>query len=382
MIYLDNAATSYPKPQTVINAVKNSFLNYGANPGRSGHKLSVRTACEVYETRELLNDFFDGYGGEFVSFTANCTEALNIAIKGILKPGDHVVISSFEHNSVTRPLYDLQKQGLITYSVFAVSDDLSETLVNFENAIKSNTKLCVVTAVSNVFGRILPLKELGELAHKSGVLFFVDGAQGAGVIPLSMKKMHIDCLCIPGHKGLLGPMGTGAMLHSGRDFTPLIQGGTGSRSFDLSQPSEYPDRLESGTLNVPGICGLKQGIKVVKSMGVERIFKEENYICNAIFNGLKNIKSVKLYEEKRDSESFAPVLSFNIDGKHSETVCSMLDKNSVAVRGGFHCSPLAHNFMGTKQTGTVRISPSFMTDKKDINKLLNLIRKIAINEFI
>ncbi len=382
MIYLDNAATSYPKPQSVINAVKNSFMHYGANPGRSGHQLSVKTAGEVYETRELLNEFFDGYGGEFVSFTANCTEALNKAIKGILKEGDHVVISSFEHNSVVRPLYALQEQGLITYSVFDVSDDLSETLFNFKKAIKSNTKLCVVTAVSNVFGRILPLKELSEIAHKSGALFFVDGAQGAGVIPISMKKMHIDCLCIPGHKGLLGPMGTGALLHNGQDFTPLVQGGTGSRSFDLSQPSEYPDRLESGTLNVPGICGLKQGIKVVKSLGVEKIFDEERCICNEIFDGLKNIKGVKLYEEKRTRKSYAPVLSFNIKGMHSENVSAILDRHSVAVRGGFHCSPLAHSFMGTKQTGTVRISPSFMTDKKDINILLNLIRKIAIKEFI
>ncbi len=382
MIYLDNAATSYPKPQLVINAVKNSFINYGANPGRSGHKLSVKTAGEVYETRELLNEFFDGYGAEFVSFMSNCTEALNVGIKGILKAGDHVVISSFEHNSVVRPLQALSDKGLITYSIFDVSDNKQETLENFKKTLKSNTKLCVVTAVSNVFGRILPLAELGEIAHESGVLFFVDGAQGAGVIPISMKKMNIDCLCIPGHKGLLGPMGTGAILHSGLDFYPIIQGGTGSRSFDLSQPPEYPDRLESGTLNVPGICGLKQGLKVVKSMGVERIFTEENFICNEIFNGLKNIKNVKLYEDVRTKNAYAPVLSFNIEGMHSEKVSAILDRHSVAVRGGFHCSPLAHDFMGTKQTGAVRISPSFRTDKKDINILLNLIRKIAINEFI
>ncbi len=382
MIYLDNAATSYPKPQAVVNAVKNSFINYGANPGRSGHKLSVKTAGEVYETRELLNEFFDGYGGEFVSFTANCTEALNIAIKGILEAGDHVVISSFEHNSVVRPLQYLSDMGLITYSIFEVGDNKQETIDNFKNALKSNTKLSIVTAVSNVFGRVLPLEELGKIANEKGVLFFVDGAQGAGVVPISMEKMHIDCLCVPGHKGLLGPMGTGAILHKGLDFSPLIQGGTGSRSFDLSQPSEYPDRLESGTLNVPGICGLKQGINTVKSIGVERIFAEENFICNEIFNGLKNIKNVKLYEEERSNNIYAPVLSFNIEGMHSEKVNAILDSYSIAVRGGFHCSPLAHNFMGTKQTGTVRISPSFRTSKKDINILLNLIRKIAFKVFI
>ncbi|MBR4286210.1 MAG: aminotransferase class V-fold PLP-dependent enzyme [Clostridia bacterium] len=382
MIYLDNAATSYPKPRTVVNAVKNSFINYGANPGRSGHKLSVKTALEVYEAREILNEFFDGYGGEFVSFTSNCTEALNVAIKGVLTNGDHVVISSFEHNSVTRPLHFLKEKGLISYSVFDVCDSTEKTIENFKNAIKPNTKLAVVTAVSNVFGRILPLEELGEIAKNKGVLFFVDGAQGAGIIPINMKKMNISCLCIPGHKGLLGPMGTGAILHNGMNFLPLIQGGTGSRSFDLLQPSEYPDRLESGTLNVPGICGLKEGVRVVKSMGVDRIFEEENFICNEIFKGLKNIKNVNLYEENRMKNNYAPVLSFNIEGKHSESVSAILDKHGIAVRGGFHCSPLAHNFMGTKQTGTVRISPSVRTDKKDINILLNLIRKIAFNEFI
>ena len=165
MIYLDNAATSFPKPQTVINAVKNSFINYGANPGRSGHALSVKTAMEVYEARELLNEFFDGFGGEFVSFTANCTQALNMGIKGILKKGDHVVISSFEHNSVVRPIYALSEEGFITYSVFDVSDNVDETLVNFKKCLQNNTKLCVVTAVSNVFGRILPLEKLGEIAH-------------------------------------------------------------------------------------------------------------------------------------------------------------------------------------------------------------------------
>ncbi len=382
MIYLDNAATSYPKPQSVINAVKNSFINYGANPGRSGHKLSVKTAGEIYETRELLSEFFDGYGGEYVSFTVNCTQALNTAIKGILNKGDHVVISSFEHNSVVRPIHALSEKGLIAYSVFDVSDNIEETLDNFKKSIQNNTKLCVVTAVSNVFGRILPLEKMGEIAHKSGVLFFVDGAQGAGIVPLSMKKMHIDCLCVPGHKGLLGPMGTGALLHNGLDFSPLIQGGTGSRSFDLSQPAEYPDRLESGTLNVPGICGLKQGVKAVDSIGVSNIFKEETRICNEIFNGLKNIGGVKLYEEKRTGSTYAPVLSFNVGTRHSEEVSAILDKNFVAVRGGFHCAPLAHDFMGTKSGGTVRISPSFKTSKKDINILLNLIRKIAINDFI
>lgn len=382
MIYFDNAATSYPKPQSVINAVKNSFVCYGGNPGRSGHTISVKTANEVYETREMLNEFFDGYGGENVAFTVNCTQALNTAIKGVLNQGDHVLVSSFEHNSVIRPIHALAQAGIITYSVFEVYDDVDKTLECFRKAVRPDTKLCVVTAVSNVFGYILPLKELGLASKEKGIHFFVDGAQAAGVLPISMKKMNIDCLCIPGHKGLLGPMGTGAILHNGIELKPLIHGGTGSRSFELLQPLDYPDRLESGTLNVPGISGLKQGIKVVKSMGVQNIFNEENRICNDIFSGLKNIKGVKLYEENRMGKGFAPVLSFNIGNMHSERVSALLDRHSIAVRGGFHCSPTAHNFMGTKQTGTVRISPSYMNSEKDIKILLNLVRKIAINDFI
>lgn len=382
MIYFDNAATSYPKPQSVINAVKNSMVLYGANPGRSGHAFSVKTAEAVYETRNALDVFFDGYGSEFVCFTVNCTQALNTALQGVLNEGDHVVISSLEHNSVARPIHTLKEKGIITYSVFSVSEDKEETLENFKNSFACNTKLCVVTAVSNVFGNILPLKELSDIAHERGAYFFVDGAQGAGVIPISMKKDGIDCLCIPGHKGLLGPMGTGALLHNNIDFKPLMQGGTGSASFDLNQPASFPERLESGTLNVSGICGLRQGIKVVGDIGIKNIAAKENAVCREIYDGLKRIKGVKVYGDRTKEGVYAPVIAFNVNGLHSEQVAAMLDRGGVAVRGGFHCSPLAHTSMGTAETGAVRISPSFGTSKKDINILLNLIGKIAIKDFI
>ncbi len=382
MIYFDNAATSYPKPQSVINAVRNSMVFYGANPGRSGHAFSVKTAETVFETRDLIDGFFEGYGSEFVCFTGNCTQALNTAIKGILNKGDHVVISSLEHNSVTRPVHVLKERGIVTYSVFNVCEEPSETLENFKNAFTRNTKLCVVTAVSNVFGNILPLRKLSRIAHGMGAYFFVDGAQGAGVIPISMKNDGIDCLCIPGHKGLLGPMGTGALIHNNVDFKPFVEGGTGSASFDLMQPKDFPERLESGTLNVPGICGLKQGVREVNRMGIDNIFRKESEICREIFEGLKSIKGVKMYTRNFDKKTYAPVISFNVAGLHSEEVSAMLDRGGVAVRGGYHCAPLAHVSMGTKDTGTVRISPSFRTSKKDINILLNLVRKIAIKENI
>ncbi len=378
MIYLDNAATSYPKPVEVVEAVKNSMIFYGANPGRSGHDFSVKTAEEVFLTRSKINDFFNGYGSEYVSFFSNCTYALNIAIKGIVKKGNHIVISSLEHNSVLRPVYALKMSGIADFTVFKVDENEEILLNNFRKSFRKNTKLCVVTAVSNVFGNILPLKKMSDIAHKNGALFFVDGAQGAGVVDIEMKTMGIDCLCVPGHKGLLGPMGTGALLHKNLQFSPIVQGGTGTSSFDYTQPSGYPERLESGTLNVPGICGLKKGIETVENIGVSEIFERESDLCELLFYGLKQMPNIKLYREDYNRKKYAPIVTFNVKNYHSEHFSSLLNDNGFAVRGGYHCSPLAHKFYGTEKVGAVRVSPSFNTEEKDIKNLLNLIRKIAI----
>ncbi len=377
MIYLDNAATSYPKPQEVINAVNKAFYRYGANPGRSGHNMSIATAGEVYKCRQLLNEFFNGYGNEYVSFFPNCTYALNTAIKGIVKKGDHIVISSLEHNSVARPVYKLKASGICDFSVFNVSQTTEETLENFKASFNEKTKLCVVTAVSNVFGNILPLKELAEIAHQHNSCFFVDGAQGAGVVEIDMQKQGIDCLCVPGHKGLLGPMGTGALLHKNLDFNTIFEGGTGTASFSLEQPNEYPERLEGGTLNVPGICGLAKGVEVVGKVGRENIFKRETRLSQELFYGLKTVPNVILYRSEYDEKNYAPLVSFNVKNKHSELVAEMLNKQGFAVRGGYHCAPLAHISYATKDVGAVRISPSFNNTEKEINNLLNFVRKIA-----
>ncbi len=382
MIYLDNAATSYPKPFEVIRSVNAAFSLYGANPGRSGHDMSVASASQVFKTREKLNDFFNGEGSEFVSFFPNCTYALNIAIKGAVNEGEHIVISSMEHNSVSRPVYSLKSKGFADFSVFKVSDNPAETVENFKAAFQKNTRLCVVTAVSNVFGNILPLKELSEIAHSRGALFFVDGAQAAGCIELDMKKQGIDCLCVPGHKGLMGPMGTGALLHKNLSFSPVIYGGTGVNSFEPLQPENYPERLESGTLNVPGICGLMKGVEYVEGYGIKNIFKKETGLCKMLFEELKGLNGVVLYREEYDEKSFAPLVSFNIKGLHSEQVAEYLNRNSVAVRGGYHCSPFAHISKGTQDVGAVRVSPSVNNTQKDIKILLNLVRKIAFHKFI
>ena len=378
MIYFDNAATSFPKPFEVIKTVNSAFNLYGANPGRSGHNLSISAANQVYLCRDALNRFFNGYGAEFVSFFPNCTYALNAAIKGIINKGDHIIISSLEHNSVLRPVHKLKEENIADYSIFKVGETNDETIENFKKCFKNNTKLCVVTAVSNVFGNILPLEDLSAIAHEKGAYFFVDGAQVAGVIELDMKKQRIDCLCVPGHKGLLGPMGTGALLHKNLEFSTIIEGGTGSKSFDFCQPETYPERLESGTLNVPCICGLRKGVEIVEKMGVKRIFAKETKFSEAIFNGLKATPKVILYREKYDAPNFAPLISFNVENLHSEQVSAYLNEHGIAVRGGFHCSPLAHISNGTQKQGAVRISPSIYNREKDINFLLNLLRKIAI----
>lgn len=378
MIYLDNAATSFPKPPEVIKAVDLSMKLYGANPGRSGHKMSVDAAFQVYKCREVLDSFFNGYGAEYVSFFPNCTYALNTAIKGIVKKGEHIIISSLEHNSVLRPVHKFKEDGLADYSAFSVGKTHEEAIENFRQAFKENTSLCVITAVSNVFGNILPLSDLSEIAHEKGAYFFVDGAQGAGVIELDMKKQGIDCLCIPGHKGLLGPMGTGALLHRNLHFSSIIEGGTGTASFDFFQPEMYPERLESGTLNVPGICGLKKGVEIVSRRGVSNVFQKESQLCRRLYRGLQEIPGIKLYQGDYNSKAFAPLVSFNVSDLHSEQVSAYLNEKGIAVRGGFHCAPLAHISNQTQKQGVVRVSPSIFNEEKDINFLLNLVRKIAI----
>ena len=380
MIYFDNAATTFPKPREVINEVNKAFSLYGANPGRSGHDMSMQTAMAVYSARETLNTFFDGFGSEYVSFTANCTESLNMAIKGILKKGDHVIISSLEHNSVLRPVVKLAEMNIITFSVFSVTQNEEETLNNLKKEIRSNTKLIITTAVSNVFGDILPIEKIGGIAKENNILYMVDGAQGVGVMPIKMKQSGINCLCIPGHKSLYGPMGVGAVLHDGSIKETIIEGGTGTESFNFSQPVAFPERLESGTLNVPAICGLKKGVEITSSYGVKNIFNEESDLIELLFNELSSIRNIILYKSEYDRKTQAPLLSFNVKNMHSEEVSTLLNRESVAVRGGFHCSPLAHKTYGTEMTGAVRVSPSRFNTKKDVKYVINLLQKIAKNK--
>ena len=377
MIYFDNSATTYPKPLSVINAVNDSLRYYSANPGRSGHAMSLKTAEKIFECRSTVCKLFNLKDESKVVFTPSCTQALNIVIKGILKPGDHCVISNLEHNSVLRPLEKL-KNNNISYSIAEVFEkDDDKTVESFRKCINEHTKLVVCTHASNVFGIRLPVERICALCHNYGILFCLDAAQSAGVFDINIEKDNYDFVCCAGHKGLYGPMGVGILVIN-CDTIPdsLTEGGTGSESQNLSQPDFTPDKFESGTLNVSGICGLKKGIEVVLDKTPMMISNIEMAHIRLLYSKLKTMQKIKLYTEMPTLEYYAPVLSFNVDGRSSEEVASFLNKHSIAVRAGLHCAPIAHKCKNTLDIGTVRVSPSIFTKESDINYLVKVLKKL------
>lgn len=379
MIYLDNCATTFPKPQIVTESVYSSFRRYGANPGRGGHSAAMESSQKVFEVREKVKDFLNAGEPENVIFTSGCTESLNTVIKGVLDAGDHVVISSLEHNSVVRPLERLKKSGIITYDVAQVFEgDYERTLDSFRKCFNEKTKLVVCTHGSNVFGIRLPVERLSALCHQYGIKLCVDGAQTAGVLPLNVKEDGIDYLCLSGHKGLYGPMGIGVLvINCDQIPKPLKEGGTGSSSLSFEQPDFLPDRFESGTPNLPGICGLGAGVDFIMRKGRENIFRHEMEFISRIYRELEKNSKVVLYTEKPDLKHYVPVLSFNIKGKSSEETAAVLNKKfSIATRAGLHCSPLAHMSWGTENIGTVRICPSVFTSLSSGDFLIKALKKI------
>ncbi|MBQ7133778.1 MAG: aminotransferase class V-fold PLP-dependent enzyme [Ruminococcus sp.] len=376
MIYLDNSATSFPKPDSVIRAVNDSMRYFSANPGRSGHRMSINTALKVFECRKAVCNLFNIDDESKVIFTSGCTHSLNTVIKGILKPYDHCVISCLEHNSVLRPLEKLKDKN-VSYSVATVfPDDNDKTLDSFRKCINERTRLIVCTHASNVFGIRLPVERICALAHSYSIPFCLDAAQSAGVLPIDISKDRYDFVCCAGHKGLYGPMGIGLLLLNSEILPDsLIEGGTGSLSQNPMQPDFTPDKYESGTLNIPGICGLKKGIEQVYNKGINTIEHHENKLIRLLYKSLRNIRGVELYTAIPELDKSAPVLSFTIKGKSSEDVAAYLDRHyGIAVRAGLHCSPLAHKFMNTIDNGTVRVSPSMFTTENDIKKLIYAIK--------
>jgi len=364
MTYLDWGATSLHKPPQVYRAVQRALENYG-NPGRGGYPAAVGAAKTVLNCRELAGELFD-CPVEQVVFTSNCTHSLNMAIRTLVKPGDKVVVSGFEHNAVTRPLHALGAQILVAGRKLF---DWTDTLEQFEAALKKNVKAAVFTHCSNVFGYILPVEEMSWLCRQYGVPFIVDAAQSAGTLPVSLKRWGASFVAMPGHKGLLGPQGTGVLLCD-RLPEPLMQGGTGSASIQQQMPDFLPDRAEAGTLNVPGIAGLGAGLAYLKRVGIHNIHRREQREAARCAAGLTNLGyRVFTGEHQSGTVSFLPQAD-------CEETAMRLSKRGIAVRAGLHCAPLAHESAGTLDTGTVRVSFGFDAAPCQTSEFLLAMRKI------
>lgn len=377
MIYLDNCATTYPKPLGVRKAMMDALLRFGANSGRSGFHMSMATAEKIFDCREQLAQIFGISNASNVAFTMNCTQGLNMAIKGLLQRGDHVIISNLEHNAVARPIETLAQQGYITYSVAKYDPDPAVTVANFETLITNRTTLIVCMHASNVFGVVFPIREIGAMAHKHGVHFIVDAAQSAGVLPIDMNECCIDILCMPGHKGLYGPMGTGVVIvNTEEKLNTIIEGGTGSLSAMMTQPDFMPDMLESGTVNTPGIISLSAGVEFVRSLGYAKIQKHEYALIQKAHSQLSRNENITLYCSQPVHPGVLPLLSFNYKNYESEKTASLLNEKGIAVRAGFHCAYNAHKAFGTEASGTVRIAPSVFTTEQDILYLCRSLKNI------
>jgi cysteine desulfurase family protein len=377
MIYLDNAATSWPKPPGVARAMSNAITRGMGNPGRTSHRLSMDAALMVQECRENLAQLFTIANPLRICFTSNATEALNLAIKGVLSPGDHVICSSMEHNSVWRPLVALEERGVELTIVGAGSDGVTD-VASVERSIKDNTKLIAVLHASNVNGAIQRIAEIGRLARERGIAMLVDAAQTAGSIPIDVEAMHIDLLAFPGHKGLLGPQGTGGLYVSERvHLRPLKEGGTGSDSNSPHPPLYYPDRMESGTLNVPGIAGLNQSARYLLRKGVVQVARREATLTQRLLTGLKKIDGVTVYGPPAELRR-AAVVSFNLRCVDPVIVANELERlGDIACRPGWHCAALAHRTQGTQDSGTVRLSPGPFTKMTEIETVLGIVAELA-----
>lgn len=376
MIYFDNAATSFPKPQGVQAAIEDALLSYGANPGRSGHRLSVETARRVYACRELLAELFGAEDPDQVVFTQNCTHALNLVFKGLLRKGDHVIISDLEHNAILRPIHTLSLQGIITYDVAETGPSEEDTIRRIDELIRPETKLIAITAGSNVFGTVLPIGAISRLAQEREALLLVDAAQAAGVLPINLRETPIDFLCMPGHKGLYGPTGTGVLITNKGDLlNTIMEGGTGSESLSPKQPDFLPDKLEPGTVNALGIQGLAAGVSYVRGRSVEAIGRQQLELTRAVWEGLKELGAT-LYTPKPVYGQSLPVLAFNLPGITGEDTCARLDEAGFCLRGGFHCAPLAHRKMGTLEQGVARLSFGCYNTMEQVERFLVEIRRI------
>ena len=376
-VYLDHAATSYPKPPAVSEAVLRCMKHSGGNPGRGSHSQALAASKEIYACREVAARLF-GSEPDRVIFTLNTTHALNLAIKGIMGAGGHALCSDMEHNSVYRPLYRLAKDGVITFDTFdtfpsapvRTEDMILSSLVS---GIRPDTKMVICAHASNICSATLPIAKIGALCRRMGILFAVDAAQSAGALAIDMERMYIDMLCLPGHKGLMGPQGTG-MLILGRGVTPdtLMEGGNGMDSLRGEMSEDTPERYEPGTLQTPAIAGLREGMRFVDSVGTEAIAAHEGRLGVKLRNALLELPKVTVYAPRHEGG----VVLFSVDGYSSEEVGHILNSEGICVRAGFHCSALGHRTLHTPTEGAVRASTGWWSRERDVDALIKVIRKL------
>lgn len=375
-IYFDNAATSSPKPPEVLERVSAALTEFNANPGRSGHSVALSAAREVLSTRERLASLMNAGEETNIAFAFNCTDALNLAIKGALRYGDHVITTQLEHNSVLRPLNALAVRGRISLSIVSPRGDGFVDPEDIRVSIRKNTRLIAVTHASNVTGAIQPVAAIGELARREGILYLIDGAQAIGAMPVNVRALSCDLYAFPGHKSLLGPMGTGGLyIRPGVVLRTLREGGTGTDSESMLQPDERPERYESGTLNLPGIAGLGAGCAFVAKR-VSAIMSHERELTGALYEGLSAIRGAEIYSP-REEAARAGIVSFNLPEMTSSDVADRLGRMGIAVRGGLHCAPGAHRFLGTLRRGAVRASVGYANTFEEVDAFLNAVNAIV-----
>ncbi len=382
-VYLDNGATSYPKAPGVAESISDYILNVGTNVGRGAYDLSYKAQNTVYETRELICELFNFNKPENVIFTKNVTESMNVLIKGLLNEGDHVIVSSMEHNAVMRPLNSFENK--IEYTRIQCNESGELKAEDVADSIKPNTKAIIMTHASNVCGTILDLEKVGEICKKNNIFFIIDGAQTAGCSDVDIQKLNADAIGFTGHKSLLGPQGIGGFIVNSKiakEMNTFIEGGTGSLSDTERQPDYMPDKFESGTLNIPGIYGLNASLKYLLNYGIKNIKEKEDYLLDKFLEGLLNMKKIRLVG-KKTSDGRTGILSIDFINDDNGLVAHELSKKyGIMTRSGLHCAPSAHKTLGTFPNGTVRFSLSHFTTLEEIEYSIDCINNIVNQEYV
>jgi cysteine desulfurase family protein len=380
-VYLDNSSTTFPKPKQVIDGMYNYMLNVGGNSGRGNYINSLQSNRYLYEAREIICNFFNYDSPSNVIFTNNVTTSLNILIKGILKPGDHVITSSMEHNSVIRPLIWCKDNLPIELEILKANSSGFLNVNDLKNRITDKTKLVIITHASNVTGSIQDIRSIGKICSDNNIFFIIDSSQSAGVLNINMKDINANAIAFTGHKSLLGPQGIGGFILDSKfnsSCSCLFQGGTGSLSSSLEQPDFLPDKFECGTLNLPGIVGLAEAIKYINSIGLSNIYEHNHDLTNYLLNGLLNISGINVYGDL-SGKMLTSCISINVNSLDPSELSYYLESNGIKTRSGLHCSPLAHETIGTYPTGTVRLSISYFTTKEELDYTLTVLKKLKSN---